>query len=66
MSLYHCIEKNLNWEEGCVKEIEHVDSGFLIYLQFHVSVSHCPYCHSHKLHIKDYRNQKVLLGSRNE
>ena len=55
MSLYHFIEKNFNWEEGSVKEIEILDIGLLIHLQFHASVSSCPYCGSHKLHIKDYR-----------
>ena len=35
MSLYHFIEKNSNWEEGCVKEIEHVDSGFFICPSYH-------------------------------
>lgn len=62
MSRYYFIEKNFNWEEGSVKEIEKLDAGFLIHLQFHASVSCCPYCHCHKLHIKDYRNQKTLLG----
>lgn len=27
-----------------------------------MSVSFCPYCGGHKLHIKDYRNQNILLG----
>ena len=62
MSRYYFIEKHFNWEEGSVKEIEKLDAGFLIHLQFHASASCCPYCHCHKLHIKDYRNQKILLG----
>lgn len=62
MSLYHFIEKTFNWEEGSVKEIENLDSAFLLHLQFSSSISCCPYCHSHKLHIKDYRNQKILLS----
>ncbi len=39
MSLYHCIEKNFNWEEGSVKEIEPLDSGFLLHLQFNASTA---------------------------
>ena len=62
MSLYHFIEKNFNWEEGSVKKIENLEDGFLVHLQFHESMSCCPYCHSHELHIKDYRKQKILLG----
>ena len=62
MSRYYFIEKTFNWEEGSVKEIEKLDAGFLIHLQFHASASCCPYCHCQKLHIKDYRNQKILLG----
>ncbi len=62
MSLYHFIEKTFNWEEGSIKEIENLDSAFLLHLQFSSSVSCCPHCHSHKLHIKDYRNQKILLS----
>lgn len=39
-----------------------MDTELLIHLQFHTSVSFCPYCGGQKLHIKDYRNQKILLG----
>ena len=62
MSRYYFIEKMFNWEEGSIKEIENLSSGFLLHLQFSSSISCCPHCHSHKLHIKDYRNQKILLS----
>lgn len=42
--------------------METLDSSFLLHLQFNTSTSCCPHCHSHKLHGKDYRNQKILLG----
>lgn len=64
MSLYHCIEKTFNWVGGSVKEMETLDSEFLLHLQFHFSTSCGPHCHSHKLHVKDYRNRKILLSHR--
>lgn len=62
MSIYHFIEKSLNWEEGSVKEIETHGDAFTLSLQFNPHPVPCPHCHSHRLHVKDYRDQHILLG----
>lgn len=62
MSFFHFIEKSFHWEEGSIKEFENLGSSLLLYVEFTSTASRCPYCHHKILHIKDYRDQKVLLG----
>ena len=62
MSFFHFIEKSFHWEEGSIKEFEKLGSSLLLYVEFTSTASRCPYCHHKILHIKDYRDQKVLLG----
>lgn len=62
MSCLYFIEKSFHWEEGSIKEIEELGSALLLYVEFTSAPSSCPYCHHDALHIKDYRDQKVLLG----
>ena len=59
MSLLYFIEKSFHWEEGSIKKIEKLDSGFILHLHFSPFTFHC---HHHTLPIKDYRDQTVLLG----
>ena len=65
MSRYYFIENSFNWEEGSIKEIENQGDTFILYLHFKPSTASCPHCSSSKLHIKDYRDQKVLMGNWN-
>ena len=62
MSFFHFIEKSFHWEDGSIKEFEKLGSSLLLYVEFTSTASRCPYCHHKILHIKDYRDQKVLLG----
>ena len=62
MSRYYFIENSFNWEEGFIKEIENLENQFVLHLYFNPSAFSCLYCQSHKLHIKDYRDQKVFMG----
>lgn len=62
MSRYYFIENSFNWEEGSIKEIENQGDTFILHLHFKPSAASCPHCHSSKLHIKDYRDQNVLMG----
>ena len=62
MSLYHFIENSFNWEEGSIKEIEDLGNQIILHLYFGPSTLCCPHCHHHKLHIKDYRDQKALMA----
>lgn len=61
MSRYYFIENSFNWEEGSIKDIENLGNQFILYPHFNPSTLFCPHCHHHKLHIKDYRDQKVLM-----
>lgn len=62
MSITYSIEKSLNWEEGSVKSTECNGSSFSLFVQFPVHSSQCPFCQHKHIHIKDYRDQKVLIG----
>ena len=62
MFRYYFIENSFNWEEGFIKEIENLENQFVLHLYFNPSAFSCLYCQSHKLHIKDYRDQKVFMG----
>lgn len=62
MSLTYCIEKHFNWEEGTVKELENHEGEWLLFVEFKPFTRCCVHCHHDSLYIKDYRNQKVLLG----
>lgn len=62
MSITYFIENILNWEEGSVKEKIFEGSSWLLFVQFPVRTSQCPFCHHEHIHIKDYRDQKVLIG----
>ena len=56
------VQYQYNWEEGSIKEFEELGSSLLLYMEFTSTASRCPYCHHKIRHIKDYRDQKVLLG----
>ena len=62
MSLTYCIEKHFNWEEGTVKELENHEGEWHLFIDFKPFTHGCVHCHHDRLYIKDYRNQKVLLG----
>ncbi len=62
MSLTYFIEKHFNWEAGSVKEFVNQDGKWVLFIDFKPFTPCCVHCHHNKLYIKDYRDQKVLLG----
>ena len=65
MSSAYFIESLLHWEEGCVKKFFMQENRIVLSVEFSPQTCSCPHCRefSEKVRVKDYRLQKIHVGS---